>query len=684
VNPAASCTITVPVTTAAAYVIGACPNAANTNGAVSISALANLANGVTDQCVAVTAATPVLSKAFTPIAVSSGSVSTITVTISNANAVAITVTSVTDTFPVTPGAGLVRAATPNAATTCAGGTVTSTAGSLTLTGGTVPASGSCTFQIDVMAASNGSYVNTIPAGALTTNAGSNAAAASATLTVSPVANLAIVKAGPATVATNGAISYTLTISNAGPDAANAATFADNVPAQITGVTAGCGTPLGGAVCGAVNVAGNNVTGTVTTLPSGGSVVITINGTATGVGTLTNTATVATPAGVADPTPANNTSTSNTTILAPDLTISKSHAGNFTVGVNGVYTLTVANLAGTLPTSGVITVVDTLPSGLTFVSAVGAGWACGNVAQTVTCTSAAAIPAGGSATPITLTVSVGPTAVPSVLNLANVSGGNEPAANANNNVGSDNTIVVSTGANTFQPNNTATGAAGTAVLYTHTYNAAIAGSVAFTTSNVATPAIAGWTQQLYRDTNCNGVLDGAEGAAVLAAPVVVVAGDQVCIIIRDNIPAAAPVNAQDVITVSATFNGTQVLTRTDTTTVSGTAGSTLTLAKTVRNVTQGGAATTSGSARPNDILEYTITYSNPSAGAVTNVVVNDATPTFTQFQSAVCNAPLPANLTGCSVTTQPAANGGGPIVWTLTGTLQPGGSGSVTYTVRVQP
>jgi uncharacterized repeat protein (TIGR01451 family) len=618
------------------------------------------------------------------VAIASGGTSTLLVTIGNPNAAAITVTSVTDTFPVAPGTGLARAATPAASTTCAGGVVTSTAGSVTLTGGTVPALGSCTFQIDVMAASNGSYVNTIPAGALTTSVGANAAAASATLTVSPLANLAIVKAAPATVATNGAISYTLTITNAGPDPANAASYADNVPAQVTGVIANCGGAAGGAVCGAVNVAGNNVTGTVTTLPVGGSVVITVSGTATGTGTLTNTATVATPAGVSDPVPANNTSTANTTILVPDLTLAKTHAGNFTVGVNGVYTLTVGNVAGTVATSGVVTVVDTLPAGLTFVSGTGAGWACVSAPPAVTCTSAAPIAAGASSTPITLTVAVGPTAVPSVMNTALVSGGNEPAANANNNQASDNTIVVAAGVNTFQPSNAATGAAGTSVLYAHTYNAGLAGSVAFTTGNVPTPAVPGWTQQIYRDTNCNGALDGAEGAAVLAAPVAVVPGDQVCIIVRDNIPAAAPVNAQNLITVSATFNGTQVLTRTDTTTVTGVAGSTLTLSKTVRNVTQGGAVTTTGTARPNDILEYTISYANGSAGPVSSVVVNDATPTFTQFQAAACNAPLPANLTGCSVTTQPAVNGGGPIVWTLTGTLQPGGSGSVTYTVRVQP
>ena len=95
--------------------------------------------------------------------------------------------------------------------------------------------------------------------------------------------------------------------------------------------------------------------------------------------------------------------------------------------------------------------------------------------------------------------------------------------------------------------------------------------------------------------------------------------------RDSIPGAAPYNAQNVITVTATFNGTHNYTRTDTTTVGAAAGAGLTLAKTVRNVTQGGAAGTTGTARPNDVLEYTITYTNTSAGPVSAIVVTDATP-----------------------------------------------------------
>ena len=49
---------------------------------------------------------------------------------------------------------------------------------------------------------------------------------------------------------------------------------------------------------------------------------------------------------------------------PDLTLMKTHTGSFTQGQTGAsYTLTVSN-SGTEPTSGVVTVTDTLPGSLT--------------------------------------------------------------------------------------------------------------------------------------------------------------------------------------------------------------------------------------------------------------------------------------------------------------------------------
>jgi uncharacterized repeat protein (TIGR01451 family) len=102
------------------------------------------------------------------------------------------------------------------------------------------------------------------------------------------------------------------------------------------------------------------------------------------------------------------------------------------------------------------------------------------------------------------------------------------------------------------------------------------------------------------------------------------------------------------------------------------------------VTQGTPAGTANTAKPGDILEYAITYTNPAGGALSSIVITDATPAFTTYQSGACGAPLPASITACSVTTQPAVNGSGSVVWTLTGSLAAGGSGTVLYQVRVAP
>ena len=68
----------------------------------------------------------------------------------------------------------------------------------------------------------------------------------------------------------------------------------------------------------------------------------------------------------------------------DLQISKSHADAFLVGQQATYQLEVRN-AGPTEDPGPVTMVDQLPAGLTYVSAVGVGWTCAAQSQTVTCT-----------------------------------------------------------------------------------------------------------------------------------------------------------------------------------------------------------------------------------------------------------------------------------------------------------
>jgi hypothetical protein len=124
---------------------------------------------------------PTLSKTFAPALVAPGLPTTLTITLSNSASVGADLTAaLIDAFP----AGLSVAAIPNAVSDC-GGQVTITAAPVGVTldaaGSTIPASGSCTLQIDVVSGGVGTFVNTLDAGALQTSIGSNTAQASATL-----------------------------------------------------------------------------------------------------------------------------------------------------------------------------------------------------------------------------------------------------------------------------------------------------------------------------------------------------------------------------------------------------------------------------------------------------------------------------------------------------------------------
>jgi uncharacterized protein (TIGR03437 family) len=131
-----------------------------------------------------------------------------------------------------------------------------------------------------------------------------------------------------------------------------------------------------------------------------------------------------------------TTSTSTTPPQPDLTISKSHSGNFKPGQAGAtYTITVSN-AGLAATTGPVSVTDSLPAGLTGTAIGGTGWNC--LLATLTCARSDALAAAGNYPPILVTVSVAANAPLSVINTATVSGGGD--VNAANNIAHDATAV----------------------------------------------------------------------------------------------------------------------------------------------------------------------------------------------------------------------------------------------------
>ena len=160
---------------------------------------------------------------------------------------------------------------------------------------------------------------------------------------------------------------------------------------------------------------------------------------------------------------------------------------------------------------------------------------------------------------------------------------------------------------------------------------------------------GWTSLLYVDSNNNGVLDATDalitGTLQVARAGGLAAGASVTVFNKVIAPSGAvpgSVNASTITVTTTNFAGGYTTTvpaptvTTDSTTVI--AGN-LTLEKTqALQVSCTGAvgAYTNGnlSAKPGDCVHYQVKVTNVGSASATNVVVSDATPTYTKLHSAI--------------------------------------------------
>lgn len=218
------------------------------------------------------------------------------------------------------------------------------------------------------------------------------------------------------------------------------------------------------------------------------------------------------------------------------------------------------------------------------------------------------------------------------------------------------------------------AGGTPAWYRHTYTAQSGGTVSFTTTTVPVPPVSGWGLTLWRDLDCDGVLDAGE--PTLPASLPLVTGQQLCVIAKHQAPLGASAGARETATLTASFtyaNAVPALSDSDSlndvTTITFANGLVIT-----KKVDRALAA-------PGNFLVYTITYTNPGTVPLSNIVIRDATPPWTVFDSATC-ATTGSGISGCTLTQQPAAGSTGSLAWALSGALTPGGSGSVSFRVRV--
>ncbi len=249
------------------------------------------------------------------------------------------------------------------------------------------------------------------------------------------ADLSIIKSHTPPVRVGDPLTFTLQVANAGPSTARDVNVADTLPAGLEFVSA---TGEGWSCTNSEQQIDCELTDPLPTATSAPPITVVVTVLAAAYPQVSNTASV--DSTTTDPVIGNNSATDLVTVPPQvDLGITKSHTPEpLQVGQQATYTLAVSN-AGTTDDPGPITVSDTLPAGLTFVSGSGDGWNCSASGQDVTCTRNAGLPTTGNSS-MAVVVAVGPAAYPAVTNVATVT---SPAEDTNpeNNTASDPATVL---------------------------------------------------------------------------------------------------------------------------------------------------------------------------------------------------------------------------------------------------
>jgi len=250
-------------------------------------------------------------------------------------------------------------------------------------------------------------------------------------------DLSVTKTDGQTTAVPGLpLTYTIVVTNAGPAAASGASVVDVVPPELRAPSWTCAASPGSS-CPAVGTGSINAS---VHLLVGGTATFSLTGTVdpAAVGTLFNRAQAVAPAGTVDPVAANN-SAADIDVLAPqaDLSLAKTDGEDpVPAGALLTYTLTLAN-AGPSNSAG-MTVVDTLPAGVSFVGSSPGAPACTHASGVVTC-ALGALPLSQQAT-VAVQVAVHPQTQGTVTNTAVVTGDQTDPVGANDSDSEDTTVV----------------------------------------------------------------------------------------------------------------------------------------------------------------------------------------------------------------------------------------------------
>ena len=569
---------------------------------------------------------------------------------------------------------------------------------------TLPATGQVTYNINgtVGPLASGSVIQNVqlnhPGGTVEPPAtsGNNTATDTNTILVS---DLSITKSdGVTNVAGGQALTYNITVSNAGPGPVVGAAITDTPPASIlTGSTPWtCNGTTGGASCPNPGT-GRNLSVTAT-IPAGGSITYRFTGTvdpALTTGTIVQAAGVAQPTGYTDPTPGNNTSTDTDTIVLSDLAVTKTD-GQINVGPGQALTYTIVlsnNGPGPVTNAKFNDVVPASLTGVTYqcTSTVGAtcpttGVLSGN---TIAITNVNLLSGQSVTYSVNATVAAGATGTITQTATFNHSSGTEPAGTNANNTATDVDNVLLPDPTVTKTAANATRGRGDAQTYTITVANSGPGPVATVTLTDVMPA-----QILTPTVSCvaNGGATCPSGTSPLATGATLTRS-------ITNLPASGSVvftvsGAVGPTVSSGTVNNTASITASldrDTSATSNSSTAAFTVSSPDLQMSKNRAPS---SFVPGQAFAYTLLVTNAGPGSVTGAVVKDATMTnFTGTTwtcaatsgAAVCPPASPntaaALATGITTGLMPASSS---MTITFNGSIPTSATGSVSNTARVDP
>ena len=386
--------------------------------------------------IGLTSNTLTLSKLVNSVVWTTGGIPTYTLRVTNSGTSAVTVDKFVDTLPTSPtSVSYVAGSSMFAGSAIADPAISGSTLTWTSTF-SVPANGTAdlTFQGSVPNIA-GTYTNSAVANVGstvidTTLSTSDNSPATVSLSVgSPDLTIAKNHSGSFSQGQTGA-TYSITATNVGSGPSiSTVTVTDALP---TGLTATGLTGTGwSCTLATLSCVRSDALASGASYPT---ITLTVNVASNAAASLTNVATVS---GGGETYTGNDSASDVTSVnQLPDLTITKSHAGNFTQGQTGAtYTITVSN-SGSGATSSTVTASDTVPTGLTATAIGGTGWSC--ILATATCTRSDVLNASANFPAITLTVNVASNAAGSLTNTVTVSGGGE--INTSNDSASDVTSI----------------------------------------------------------------------------------------------------------------------------------------------------------------------------------------------------------------------------------------------------